>query len=201
MAGFPEVIRVVTRVGRGEVGAHADPVNSGEAFVALRPQDQWKTTKSPQALYEKMSEAFESFPGAQFNFTQPIAAAVDELLTGTKAGVRQSRVRKAVQRHASGAQRHERIMVESSTVTIQRVDSKHVYCQVWPLLKKRTTSKFQDGSGNATCGSSAMDMWIAVLNPEGETIQKISTGLLPERDSQKKGRRSHFNVALPLSTP
>jgi cobalt-zinc-cadmium resistance protein CzcA len=85
MAGFPEVIRVVTRVGRGEVGAHADPVNSAEAFVALRPQDQWKTTKSPQALYEKMSEAFERFPGAQFNFTQPIAAAVDELLTGTKA--------------------------------------------------------------------------------------------------------------------
>ena len=85
IAGFPEVIRVVTRVGRGEVGACADPVNSAEAFVALRPQDQWKTTKSPQALYEKMSEAFESFPGAQFNFTQPIASAVDELLTGTKA--------------------------------------------------------------------------------------------------------------------
>jgi cobalt-zinc-cadmium resistance protein CzcA len=85
IAGFPEVIRVVTRVGRGEVGAHADPVNSAEAFVALRPQDQWKTAKSPQSLYEKMSEAFERFPGAQFNFTQPIAAAVDELLTGTKA--------------------------------------------------------------------------------------------------------------------
>jgi cobalt-zinc-cadmium resistance protein CzcA len=32
-----------------------------------------------------MSAAFNDFPGAQFNFTQPIAAAVDELLTGTKA--------------------------------------------------------------------------------------------------------------------
>ncbi|MDA1192235.1 MAG: efflux RND transporter permease subunit, partial [Candidatus Poribacteria bacterium] len=29
--------------------------------------------------------AFEDFPGTQVNFTQPIAAAVDELLTGTKA--------------------------------------------------------------------------------------------------------------------
>ena len=29
-------------------------------------------------------EKFADFPGAQFNFTQPIAA-VDELLTGTKA--------------------------------------------------------------------------------------------------------------------
>jgi len=32
-----------------------------------------------------MGESFENFPGARFNFTQPIAAAVDELLTGTKA--------------------------------------------------------------------------------------------------------------------
>ena len=85
MAEFPEVTRVVTRVGRGEVGAHADPVNSAEAFVALKPQDEWTSAESPDALYAAISEAFEDFPGAQFNVTQPIAAAVDELLTGTKA--------------------------------------------------------------------------------------------------------------------
>lgn len=85
MGKFPEVTRVVTRVGRGEVGAHADPVNSAEAFVSLKPQDQWTSAKTSDALYAKISEVFESFPGAQFNVTQPIAAAVDELLTGTKA--------------------------------------------------------------------------------------------------------------------
>ena len=85
MAQFPEVTRVVTRVGRGEVGAHADPVNSAEAFVALKPQDQWTSAETPDELYSMISEAFEAFPGAQFNVTQPIAAAVDELLTGTKA--------------------------------------------------------------------------------------------------------------------
>jgi len=82
---FLEVERIVTRVGRGEVGAHADPVNSAEAFVALKSQEQWTSAETPDELYEKMGHAFEDFPGAQFNFTQPIAAAVDELLTGTKA--------------------------------------------------------------------------------------------------------------------
>ncbi len=82
---FPEVIRVVSRVGRGEVGAHADPVNNAEAFVGLKPQEEWTSAKTPDALYALMSEAFENFPGVRFNFTQPIAAAVDELLTGTKA--------------------------------------------------------------------------------------------------------------------
>jgi len=85
MKRFPEVTRVVTRVGRGEVGAHADPVNSAEAFVGLKPPDRWETAESPDELYAAMAEAFEDFPGVQFNFTQPIAAAVDELLTGTKA--------------------------------------------------------------------------------------------------------------------
>jgi cobalt-zinc-cadmium resistance protein CzcA len=85
MDRFPEVTRVVTRVGRGEVGAHADPVNSAEAFVALKPQDEWASAENPDELYAQISEAFEDFPGAQFNVTQPIAAAVDELLTGTKA--------------------------------------------------------------------------------------------------------------------
>jgi cobalt-zinc-cadmium resistance protein CzcA len=85
MTSFPEVTRVVTRVGRGEVGAHADPINSAEAFVALKPQEEWTTADTPDRLYAKMAEAFEDFPGAQFNFTQPIAAAVDELLTGTRA--------------------------------------------------------------------------------------------------------------------
>jgi cobalt-zinc-cadmium resistance protein CzcA len=85
LAKFPEVTRVVTRVGRGEVGAHADPVNNAEAFVGLKPQDQWKTANTPEGLYTRMGEEFKDFPGVLFNFTQPIAAAVDELLTGTKA--------------------------------------------------------------------------------------------------------------------
>tara|TARA_R110002072_G_scaffold302578_3_gene486443 strand:+ start:12990 stop:16109 length:3120 start_codon:yes stop_codon:yes gene_type:complete len=83
--GFPEVERIVTRVGRGEVGAHADPVNSAEAFVALRPRREWSSASTQAELLALMSERFERFAGAQFNFTQPIAAATDELLTGTKA--------------------------------------------------------------------------------------------------------------------
>ena len=85
MARFPEVTRVVSRIGRGEVGAHADPVNNAEAFVALKPKEEWQTAKKLDELLAKMGKEFEDFPGAQFNFTQPIAAAVDELLTGIKA--------------------------------------------------------------------------------------------------------------------
>lgn len=85
MERFPEVTRVVSRVGRGEVGAHSDPVNNAEIFVALKPIEQWQSAKTLDGLYAKMSEEFEKFPGVQFNFSQPIAIAVDELITGIKA--------------------------------------------------------------------------------------------------------------------
>lgn len=85
IARFPEVKRVVTRVGRGEVGAHAEPVNNAESFIALGAKQEWKNGETYEELTARMGAAFENFPGVQFNFTQPIAAAVDELLTGIKA--------------------------------------------------------------------------------------------------------------------
>ncbi|RIJ20760.1 efflux RND transporter permease subunit [Henriciella barbarensis] len=82
---FPEVSSIVSRIGRGEVGAHADPVNSIEAFVALKPRSEWRDGISPDELRASISENLGSFPGVRVNVGQPIAMSVDELLTGTKA--------------------------------------------------------------------------------------------------------------------
>jgi len=88
MESFPEVTRVVSRIGYGEVGAHAGhPPNNAEIFVSLKPREQWSSADEPDELYSKMSHAFEDFPGMQFSFTQPIAASVDELITGSKSEV------------------------------------------------------------------------------------------------------------------
>jgi cobalt-zinc-cadmium resistance protein CzcA len=87
LLGFPEVTQVVSRIGRGEVGAHADPVNSAEIFVDLKPRAEWETAKNRDELVGAMQEHLGEFPGVQLNFTQPIAATVDELLTGIKAQI------------------------------------------------------------------------------------------------------------------
>ena len=85
LAVFPEIKSVVTRIGRGEVGAHADPTNSAESFVELKPQDQWRAGLSPEDLRTEISENLENYPGIVVNIGQPIAMSVDELLTGTRA--------------------------------------------------------------------------------------------------------------------
>ena len=85
LRSFPEIESVVSRIGRGEVGAHADPVNSIEAFVALKPRSEWRKGLSPDDLRAELSENLGAFPGIQVNIGQPISMSVDELLTGTKA--------------------------------------------------------------------------------------------------------------------
>ncbi len=84
---FPEVTRVVSRVGRGEVGAHADPVNSAEMFVGLKPRKEWTTAKTQEELFVKISQKMAKFPGVNLGFTQPIAMTIDEMLEGVRASL------------------------------------------------------------------------------------------------------------------
>ncbi len=81
----PEVTGVVTRVGRGEVGAHADPTNSGEMFALLKPPEEWRRPRDQQRLEAALREAVGDPPGVFASFTQPIAMTVDELLEGVRA--------------------------------------------------------------------------------------------------------------------
>lgn len=80
-----EVTGVVTRIGRGEVGAHTDPVNSAEMYILLKPRDQWRNNATQQELEENIRRDFGEIPGVLTNFTQPIQMTVDELLEGVRA--------------------------------------------------------------------------------------------------------------------
>lgn len=80
-----EVKEIVSRIGRGEPGAHADPVNNAEMYVVLKPKQEWKKIKTQQALEKAIRKELDGFPGVLFNITQPIAMSVDELLEGVQA--------------------------------------------------------------------------------------------------------------------
>jgi cobalt-zinc-cadmium resistance protein CzcA len=79
-----EIESVVTRIGRGEVGAHTDPVNSAEMYLFLVPKDQWRVSTQVE-LEDVIRDHLGEIPGVLTNFTQPIAMTVDELLEGVRA--------------------------------------------------------------------------------------------------------------------
>jgi cobalt-zinc-cadmium resistance protein CzcA len=82
---IPEVRELVTRIGRGEVGAHADPVNSAEMYVLLKPKKEWRTPGDQEAMEDVIRDELGYLPGVLVNLTQPIEMTVDELLEGVKA--------------------------------------------------------------------------------------------------------------------
>ena len=79
-----EVVSVVTRIGRGEVGAHTDPVNSAEMYLMLTPRDEWRV-ETQRELEDVIRHQLGEIPGVLTSFTQPIQMAVEELLEGVRA--------------------------------------------------------------------------------------------------------------------
>jgi cobalt-zinc-cadmium resistance protein CzcA len=82
---IPEVDETITRIGRGEVGAHTDPINSAESFIVFKDESMWRSGITLEKLESDIREKIEGFPGILVNFTQPIQMSVDELLEGVKA--------------------------------------------------------------------------------------------------------------------
>ncbi|HQR79251.1 MAG TPA: CusA/CzcA family heavy metal efflux RND transporter [Actinomycetota bacterium] len=82
---FPEVIDVVSKIGRAELGGDPEPVNNVEATVTLQPSADWSSDRTKDQLVDAMREKMAVIPGIALNFSQPIATRVDELLSGVRA--------------------------------------------------------------------------------------------------------------------
>ena len=82
---FPEVEGVVTKLGRPDVATEAMGIYQGDVYVLLQPRERWTRFRSKEELIEAMSRALEAVAGVSFNFTQPMAMRLDEVVSGIKA--------------------------------------------------------------------------------------------------------------------
>ena len=82
---FPEVTYALSRIGRAEIGGDPEPVNNIEIYIGLKPVPEWTSASNRYELQSLMELKLEQYPGLLFNFSQPIATRVDELLSGVKA--------------------------------------------------------------------------------------------------------------------
>jgi cobalt-zinc-cadmium resistance protein CzcA len=88
-ASFPEVSKVVSQVGRPDDGTDTGGFGNTEYFVDLKPKDQWRPVfhQNKEELIAAMNRALGRYPGAIWNFSQPIEDNVGETLTGTKGSL------------------------------------------------------------------------------------------------------------------
>ena len=86
---FPEVQRIVTKMGRPELATETMGLYAGDVYVNFKPRREWKT-RSMSALIVKMDSALSEIPGLDYNFTAPMAMRLDEAISGvrTELGVK-----------------------------------------------------------------------------------------------------------------
>ena len=84
---FPEVDTVVTKLGRPDLATEAMGVYQGDVYVILKPIEEWTTFKTKEELINALDEKLKSVPGVTYNFTQPLAMRLDEVISGVKADV------------------------------------------------------------------------------------------------------------------
>jgi cobalt-zinc-cadmium resistance protein CzcA len=88
-ASFPEVSKVVSQVGRPDDGTDTGGFGNTEYFIDLKPKEQWRPVfrQDKDELIAAMNRALQEYPGAIWNFSQPIEDNVGETLTGTKGSL------------------------------------------------------------------------------------------------------------------
>ncbi|WP_299183375.1 CusA/CzcA family heavy metal efflux RND transporter [uncultured Aquimarina sp.] len=86
-AKFPEVDKIVSRIGVAEIPTDPMPMDLADVFVILKPKSEWTTVSSKGELIEEMKEAVEIVPGVNYEFTQPIEMRFNELLEGVREDI------------------------------------------------------------------------------------------------------------------
>jgi heavy metal efflux system protein len=84
---FPEVEKVVTKIGSGEVPTDPMPMDASDMMVILKPKEEWTSAKTFDELSEKMGKALEAVPGVTAGFQFPVQMRFNELMTGARQDV------------------------------------------------------------------------------------------------------------------
>jgi cobalt-zinc-cadmium resistance protein CzcA len=85
-ASFPEVIQVVSQVGRPDDGTDTTGFFNTEYFVDLLPKNKWRPVfhEDKDELIGAMDRELSKIPGVLWNFSQPISDNMEEAVSGVK---------------------------------------------------------------------------------------------------------------------
>ena len=88
IASLPEVAFIYSKTGTAEVATDPMPQNISDAFIILKPEDEWPAgVDSKDAVVERVEAKMESLTGNAFEVSQPIEMRFNELIAGVRGDV------------------------------------------------------------------------------------------------------------------
>ncbi len=83
----PEVASVVSRLGRGESASDPGQPHESDPIVSLKPRDTWRDGYTQDDIANEIRDKLKFLPGVEIAISQPIAARVDEMVSGVRSQV------------------------------------------------------------------------------------------------------------------
>ena len=85
---FPEVDKVVAKIGTAEVATDPMPPSVADTFIMLKDRSEWPDPRKPKLeLVRELEVAVKEIPGNNYEFTQPVQMRMNELIAGVRADV------------------------------------------------------------------------------------------------------------------
>jgi cobalt-zinc-cadmium resistance protein CzcA len=84
---FPEIKKIVTKIGSSEVPTEPLPMDMGDMIINLKKKSEWVSAKTFDELSEKMGQAAAEVPGVTTSFQFPVQMRFNELMTGARQDV------------------------------------------------------------------------------------------------------------------
>ncbi|WP_353130974.1 CusA/CzcA family heavy metal efflux RND transporter [Parapedobacter pyrenivorans] len=84
---FPEVEKIVTKIGSAEIPTDPMPLEAGDMVVVLKNKKEWTSATSFPELAERMTEELQAVPGITVGFQFPVQMRFNELMTGARQDV------------------------------------------------------------------------------------------------------------------
>ena len=87
LQNFPEVEKIVTKIGSAEIPTDPMPFEAGDMMVILKDKKEWTSAKTFSELSMKMTKVLEQVPGITVGFQFPVQMRFNELMTGARQDV------------------------------------------------------------------------------------------------------------------
>ncbi|MCB0659347.1 MAG: efflux RND transporter permease subunit [Saprospiraceae bacterium] len=84
---YPEVEKIVTKIGSGEVPTDPMPMEASDMMVILKPKKEWTSAHTFDDLAAKMGQSISVIPGITAGFQYPVQMRFNELMTGARQDV------------------------------------------------------------------------------------------------------------------
>ena len=87
LANFPEITKVVTKIGSAEIPTDPMPFEAGDMMIILKDKKEWTSAHTFPELSKKMTAVLEQVPGITVGFQYPVQMRFNELMTGARQDV------------------------------------------------------------------------------------------------------------------